>query len=66
MFVIEVIPLIRGTTIDTLSYYSATSYPVGTIVSVPIRKKLTRALVTEVHTVSDAKSTLRNAAFTLK
>jgi primosomal protein N' len=66
MFVIEVIPLIRGTKIDSLSYYSATSFPIGTILSVPIRKKEARALVTEVHTVSDAKSTLRSAAFTLK
>ena len=39
MFVIEVIPLIRGTKIDTLSYYSGTDYPVGTFLDVMIRNK---------------------------
>lgn len=66
MFVIEVIPLIRGTKIDTLSYFSATSYTIGTFLTIPIRGKEQRAIVTEVHTVSDAKSNLRSAAFTLK
>ncbi len=66
MFVIEVIPLIRGTTIETLSYFSATSYPIGTIVTVPIRNKDHRAIVTEVHPVHDNKTALRAAAFALK
>lgn len=66
MFVIEVIPLIRGTHISTLSYYSATSYPIGTFLEVPVRNRLTWAVVTEIHSVSDAKTNLRNAAFSLK
>ncbi len=66
MFVIEVIPLMRGTRIDTLSYYSAENYSLGTILSVPIRGKAQRAIVTNIHSVTDAKTALRNAAFTLK
>jgi primosomal protein N' (replication factor Y) len=66
MFVIEVIPLLRGTAIETLSYYSSQSYAIGTIISVPIRSKLKRAIVTDIHTVSDSKSSLKAAAFSLK
>lgn len=66
MFVIEVIPLIRGTKIDTLSYYSSTNYPIGTFLSVPIRNKETKAIVTKVTAVADNKSALRNATFSLK
>ncbi|MEZ4195636.1 MAG: hypothetical protein R3B53_04600 [Candidatus Paceibacterota bacterium] len=66
MFVIEVIPLIRGTKINTLSYFSGTSYAVGTFLTVRIRGKEQKAIVTEVHTVTDEKSNLRSAAFTLQ
>lgn len=66
MYVIEVIPLIRGSQIDTLSYYSSQSYPVGTFLTVPIRGKDKRAIVTEVHDVSASKTALKNAAFALK
>ncbi len=66
MYVIEVIPLIRGTKIDTLSYFSGTEYCIGTFLSVPIRKKLQRAIVTAVHPVAEAKNNLRAAAFALQ
>lgn len=66
MFVIEVIPLIRGTKINSLSYFSSTGYPIGTFLTVKIRKKEYKAIVTELHNVSDAKSNLRSAAFTLQ
>jgi primosomal protein N' len=66
MFVIEVIPLIRGTKLDTLSYYSSTPYEIGTFLSVPIRGKEKPAIVTAVHSVAESKSTLKTAAFALK
>lgn len=66
MFVIEVIPLIRGTKIDTLSYYSATSYPVGTFLNIPIRGKTYRAIVTKETSVAENKTALKTATFTLR
>lgn len=66
MFVIEVIPLIKGIKIDTLSYYSSLPYAVGTFVRVPVRNKLTPALVVEIHNVTDNRTTLRQATFSLK
>lgn len=66
MFVIEVIPLIRGTKIDTLSYYSATPYAVGTFLTIPIRGKTYRAVVVKETSVSENKTALKTASFTLR
>ncbi len=66
MFVIQVIPLIRGTKIDKLSYFSATEYELGTFLTIPIRGKEHPAIVTEVNPVADNKSSLKSASFTLR
>ncbi len=66
MFVIEIIPLIRGTKINTLSYYSSTDYAVGTFLDIMIRNKRQRAVVTATFAVSESKTELKNAAFTLQ
>ena len=66
MFVIQVIPLIRATKIDTLSYYSSVEYPLGTFLNIPIRNKDPPAIVMEVKPVTESKSALKNASFTLK
>ena len=66
MFVIQVIPLIRGTRIDTLSYFSSVEYQIGAFLSIPIRGKEHKAVVTEVTSVSDNKTALKNASFTLR
>lgn len=66
MFVISVIPLSRQATLETLSYYSSATYPLGTILEVPLRKKLISAIVTDVQPVSNAKTALRAATFSLR
>ncbi|KXJ97841.1 MAG: Primosomal protein N' [Parcubacteria bacterium OLB19] len=65
MFVIQVIPLIKDTKINNLSYFSSTNYEIGTFVEVPIRKKTYRAIVVESKPVSEHKSSLKTAHFTL-
>ena len=66
MFVIEVIPLTRGSHIESLSYYSGTAYDPGTIINVPIRSKEVPAMVTDTKPVSAAKTAVRAATFSLK
>lgn len=66
MFVITVVPLRRGTALNTLSYFSSEPYPTGTIVSVPLRNTATLALVTHAEEVSAAKTALRAATFSLR
>ena len=66
MHVIEVIPLRRGTTIESLSYYSRTEYTAGDIVTVPIRGTTSQAIVLSSQSVSATKTALRSATFTLR
>ncbi len=66
MFVIQVIPLIRATKIDTLSYFSSVEYAIGTFLTIPIRGKEHLAIVTEVKSVAHSKSNLKSASFTLR
>ncbi len=66
MFVISVIPLKRGITLDTLTYFGSQDYPKGTIVTIPIRNSATLGLVTDSQEVSAAKTALRAATFSLR
>jgi len=66
MFVIQVTPLIRGTQLESLSYFSAVTYEVGSFVEVPIRGKNQTAIVTEVRPVSSTKTALKAATFSLR
>ncbi|MEY2665557.1 MAG: hypothetical protein RLZZ480_662 [Candidatus Parcubacteria bacterium] len=66
MYVIQVTPLIRGTQLESLSYYSSLSYEVGTFLQVPIRGKNKPAMVIESTPVSGAKTALKAATFSLR
>lgn len=66
MYVIAVIPLIRGTYLESLSYFSSTPYPVGSFLSVPIRGKLQLAMSVSSEPVSATKTALKAATFSLR
>lgn len=66
MFVIQVTPLIRGTQLESLSYFSSIDYPIGSFLEVPIRGKKQRAIVTEIRPVSSTKTALKAATFSLR
>lgn len=66
MFVIQVTPLIRGTKLESLSYFSAIQYEIGTFLKVPVRNKLQPAVVTKVTPATRDKSNVKSAAFKLK
>ncbi|MCA9357066.1 hypothetical protein H6784_01605 [Candidatus Nomurabacteria bacterium] len=66
MFVIQVTPLIRGTQLESLSYYSGVSYEVGSFIEVPIRGKKQPAVVIEVKSASHTKTALKAATFSLR
>jgi primosomal protein N' len=66
MFVIQVTPLIRGTQLESLSYFSSTKYPIGAFLEVPIRGKRQVAIVTEIRPVSTTKTALKAATFSLR
>ena len=66
MFIVEVTPFSKSSTIGTLSYYSTKNYPEGSIIEIPIRKKTIQGLVTHTKPVSAAKTAIKAATFSLK
>ncbi|MCA9354597.1 MAG: hypothetical protein KC877_03710 [Candidatus Kaiserbacteria bacterium] len=66
MFVIQVTPLIRGTKLESLSYFSGTDYAIGSFIEVPIRGKKQAAIVIETKPVSSTKTALKAATFSLR
>lgn len=66
MFVIQVTPLIRGTQLESLSYFSSQPYETGSFLKVPIRGKQQNAIVTDQRPVSSTKTALKNASFSLR
>lgn len=66
MYLLEVIPIARGITKETLSYFSKTLVPRGEIVFVPLRKRTVPALVLAGKEVKDAKQELRKSNFALR
>lgn len=66
MFVIQVTPLIRGTQLESLSYYSGQAYEIGSFIEVPIRGKKQAAIVTDTKSVSSTKTALKAATFSLR
>ena len=66
MHVIVVTPLIRGTQLESLSYFSSIPYEIGSFVSVPIRGKTQSAIVTAVRPATASKTALKAASFSLR
>ncbi len=66
MFIIEIIPISRGISSDSLSYFTSKQIAVGCIVDVPLRKKVIHGIVINVTPASEMKGDIKNADFTLK
>lgn len=66
MFVVEVIPMIKGPGLSTLTYFSRQNYPFGSLVNVPVRNKIKSAIVLKTTPVSEQKTELRKASFSLQ
>ncbi|MCU0660509.1 MAG: hypothetical protein MUD00_02770 [Candidatus Pacebacteria bacterium] len=66
MKVVTVIPLTRGLYKEDLSYFTAHAVTPGTIVSVPLRKKIVDAVVIAVEHLTSSKIKVKSSAFALK
>ncbi len=66
MFVIHVTPLIRGTQLESLSYFSSVDYSIGSFLNVPVRGKTEAAIVLSSKPVSTTKTALKAATFSLR
>ncbi len=66
MYIIEIIPIARGIGSDTLSYFSNKEISIGTIVDVPIRKKMVHGIVIAIKNAHEMKGEIKSADFSLK
>jgi primosomal protein N' len=66
MNIITVIPLSRSKVNQTLSYFTASVMPVGSVVNVPLRSKNIHAIVTKVQPATELKSDIKKAPFEFK
>ena len=56
----------RGSQVESLTYYSSQSYELGMIIKIPLRKKEVSGLVIGRESVSAAKTAVRAATFSLR
>lgn len=66
MYLIEVIPISRGGGKETLSYFSSEKIANGSLVLVPIRKKIVHALVVSSTDAREAKTEIRSSSYSMK
>lgn len=61
-----VIPIARGIGKETLTYFGPDHVEVGSLVSIPLRKKISHAIVIDKKDVADAKSDIKSSRYALK
>lgn len=65
-FLVHVIPIARGISSDELSYFSTSKMPLGSVITVPVRRRNVPAVVIGVESAREAKSQIRSKSFSLK
>lgn len=66
MYIIEAIPIGKGVLPESLSYFSHTAYARGTLLQIPVRKRVVPAIVTSSIDAFSMKTALRAATFSLR
>ena len=66
MKVIDVVPLTKGVGKEVLSYFSARQIELGSLVNIPIRKKVVPGIAVAIHDASALKSQLKSSDYKLR
>lgn len=66
MRILTVIPIAKGIGKDTLTYFTKDEAPIGSIVSMPLRKKSVYGLVVASREATEVKSELKSLSYSLK
>jgi len=66
MKIVNVIPLSKGIFKETLSYFTSKDIPVGSIVTVEVRKKNISALVVSTEDAAKVKTKIRASSYSMK
>ena len=66
MKLLEVIPIMKGISKETLTYFTSGEVSAGSIVRVPLRKKTISAIVLSLQEVSEVKSSIKESSYSIK
>lgn len=66
MKLLTVIPIKKGLNVDTLSYFTGSEVEIGSVIRVPVRKKVVPAIVINRAEVTDVKAEIKNAHYETK
>lgn len=66
MYIVHVIPFAKSLRKESLSYFSLKNIPVGSIVTIDLRKKIVQGLVIEVESGDKLKEELKTSKFKLR
>lgn len=66
MKLLTVVPISRGIPKDNLTYFTNNDVSIGSIVKIPLRKKIVHGLVVEEKNVEEMKSEIKNLSYSMK
>jgi len=66
MKLVQVIPIVKGIAKGQLSYFTNKEVDIGSVVSVPLRKRNVPGLIVGFNNVEDVKAVLRASSFAIK
>ncbi|OHA93571.1 MAG: hypothetical protein A3H52_00735 [Candidatus Zambryskibacteria bacterium RIFCSPLOWO2_02_FULL_39_26] len=66
MYLLTVIPISRGVGKDSLTYFAKTNPPIGSLISIPLRKKSGFGLVVESKKALDSKSEIKSLPYGIR
>ncbi len=66
MYLVEIIPIARGITREKLTYFSIEAPPIGSVVSIPLRNKKGKGIVSDIKNAREERSEIRSAEFEIK
>lgn len=66
MKLLEVIPISKGISKESLTYFAANDMPVGSIIRVPLRKKTVPAIVLSSQEAIDEKTAIKDSPYAIK
>jgi len=66
VYIATVIPIARGIPFDALTYYASEPYQPGTLVAIPFGRQTIYGFVTETIPLTEAKTFVKQASFSIK
>ncbi len=66
MKIIDVIPISRGISVEKLTYFTSEDAPLGSLVTVPLKKRMVSGIVIASQNAEDSKSFIKRAEFQIK